>query len=46
MLRVDEIIEQIETYAELEFDKSKSYSFFKTTNTIYYNLYLWLARQR
>jgi len=45
-LQVKEIISRIETFADLEFDKSSSYSFFNPSNTIFNQLYLWLARAK
>lgn len=46
-LRVSRIIEEIENFTNLEFNKTDADSFFNTSqNDIYDKLYLWIARQK
>jgi hypothetical protein len=46
-IRVSKVIEEIENFAGLEFNKTDADSFFNTSqNDIYDKLYLWIARQK
>jgi hypothetical protein len=43
-LKVKNIIDEIENYADIEFTKTASDDFFNPSNIVFDNLYLWLSR--
>lgn len=43
-IKVKNVIDEIENYADIEFTKTASDDFFNPSNTVFNNLYLWLSR--